>query len=775
MSCNDEEFPRYGIKLSYFLNFPQQYEGRNGFTFEKKTTEEVCEHLIKPLTDNHKTSYCEFLRIGDDALAVGPANIFVSHSWYYIFTEVVEALKEHFPHQGDEVFLWFDIFCVNQHQTLKYPRDWWLITFKNAIKEMNHTIMVLAPWMNPIPLTRSWCIWELYCTIVTNSLFEVATSLQQREAFVFQIKHSPTAIINLMLSTIKTRNCEARSKDDQDRIQSIIETEVGFDQMDSLIFQKMREWVIWALRQTIQEVQVITNQSESSKSNETEELYHLKLSLGTLLYDQGKKNESELIFKDCLSIASKLFGESDVLTLTCMNKLANIYSSQSKDYPRAVSLLQHCIQHSNSENLLIRSNYINTLAGLYQNQGNYEKAEGLLLSNYEAVRMEHGEEHHVTLILMNNLASLYKTVGKYHQAKDLFLECCNICIKKFGPDHPDTLMAAFTLAGIHESLQDYIKAKNFYEDCLKRRSIALGEAHPDVLHAMNNLATVLTNLENYVEAETLYLKVLEKNKLVFGDASLDTMRVLMNIGILYKKQGDIGKASQFINQQLIETCKELYGIEHNPDLTIFLSVFASLLKLEGKFEEAEPLYIDCINRMKSECNWLPNTPKPPTFKYPSPLLTCMTSLGSIYFQQNRFVEAESLFEESVPAYLSIYGDLNEDSLSCLNNLAVLKEQLQKFNEAENLYLESLRKRKEVYGNYHFDTLNSINGLAEFYRNCGRYEEAVPLFQECIDICEVLIPENRIAICDLIDLYTKMGKLQEAKELSDRYMVQEMEE
>lgn len=153
----------------------------------------------------------------------------------------------------------------------------------------------------------------------------------------------------------------------------------------------------------------------------------------------------------------------------------------------------------------------------------------------------------------------------------------------------------------------------------------------------------------------------------------------------------------------------------------------------------------------------------------------MTSLGSIYFQQNRFVEAESLFEESVPAYLSIYGDLNEDSLSCLNNLAVLKEQLQKFNEAENLYLESLRKRKEVYGNYHFDTLNSINGLAEFYRNCGRYEEAVPLFQECIDICEVLIPENRIAICDLIDLYTKMGKLQEAKELSDRYMVQEMEE
>ena len=30
---------------------------------------------------------------------------------------------------------------------------------------IGHTLLVLSPWRNPIPLRRSWCLWEIVCTL----------------------------------------------------------------------------------------------------------------------------------------------------------------------------------------------------------------------------------------------------------------------------------------------------------------------------------------------------------------------------------------------------------------------------------------------------------------------------------------------------------------------------------------------------------------------------------------------------------------------------------
>ena len=36
--------------------------------------------------------------------------------------------------------------------------------------------MIWLPWDKPVTLTRAWCLFELYCTVLTDSRLEVAMS-----------------------------------------------------------------------------------------------------------------------------------------------------------------------------------------------------------------------------------------------------------------------------------------------------------------------------------------------------------------------------------------------------------------------------------------------------------------------------------------------------------------------------------------------------------------------------------------------------------------------
>ena len=112
---------------------------------------------------------------------IGKATVFISHAWKYKFMDLLSALKHHFRNENDDdVYIWFDLFSVNQHISDKVDPDWWNKSFMNAVKEIGHVVLVLSPWQNPIPFTRAWCLWEIYCAIVTGSKLEVAMDSGER-------------------------------------------------------------------------------------------------------------------------------------------------------------------------------------------------------------------------------------------------------------------------------------------------------------------------------------------------------------------------------------------------------------------------------------------------------------------------------------------------------------------------------------------------------------------------------------------------------------------
>ena len=122
------------------------------------TTTDVCNILLKPIVIAEKCSYVDYLVKHKDPSVVSKAQVFVSHAWKYTFTDVVNALCNHFESKPD-IFIWFDLFSNNQIKAPNLDFDWWSGTFKNAIEDLGHVVMVISPWNNPVPFTRAWCLF----------------------------------------------------------------------------------------------------------------------------------------------------------------------------------------------------------------------------------------------------------------------------------------------------------------------------------------------------------------------------------------------------------------------------------------------------------------------------------------------------------------------------------------------------------------------------------------------------------------------------------------
>jgi hypothetical protein len=418
-------FPRYGVRLSFLDEFLDECGGRSAL--EDLTTTEVCEKFIKPVTESSESSYCEFLRELKHE-AVAEATVFISHAWKYKFLEVVDSLAQHFL-QTPEVVVWFDLFSNNQHKAVELDFSYWATTFQSAIQRFGRTVMVLAPWDHPIPLTRAWCLWELYCTAQTQSKFEVAMTRSAQMHFIEDVLADSDRSIGRMLSQIDVKNSECFKPEDRDRIFEAIKNSVGFSELNRMVFEKLRDWVIVAMTE------------ETTKEKNSTDARYLS-ALAALYKGQGKYADAEPLYVACLALRKDSLGENHPDTLTSMSNLA----------------------------------------ALYQSQGRYAEAEPLSLACLESNRETLGEKHPDILLMMNNLAALYQSQGKYAEAEPSSVSCLALRKETLGEYHPDTLTSMNNLAMLYQSQAKYAEAEPLSLACLalRRETLRKASRHLDI-------------------------------------------------------------------------------------------------------------------------------------------------------------------------------------------------------------------------------------------------------------------------------------------------------
>jgi hypothetical protein len=127
-------------------------------TFENLSTKEIVDQHIIPETSKNKCRYLDILS-GDDR---GHAQYFVSHVWDLPFSFMVGCLRSHFAGQEPKkIFLWIDIFAVNQHGGDQMDYD--LNNLERRIEQSSQTLVCLD--QNGKVLTRIWCLFEMWKTV----------------------------------------------------------------------------------------------------------------------------------------------------------------------------------------------------------------------------------------------------------------------------------------------------------------------------------------------------------------------------------------------------------------------------------------------------------------------------------------------------------------------------------------------------------------------------------------------------------------------------------
>ncbi|MGD1873001.1 MAG: tetratricopeptide repeat protein, partial [Mastigocoleus sp.] len=193
---------------------------------------------------------------------------------------------------------------------------------------------------------------------------------------------------------------------------------------------------------------------------------------------------------------------------------------------------------------------LNNLAILYEDQGNYSKAEPLYLQSLSISEKVLGKEHPLVATTMNNLAGIYEDQGNYSKAEPLYLQSLSIREKVLGKEHPQTASSLNNLAELYRLQGNYSKAEPLYLRSLSILEKVLGEEHPHTASTLNNLALLYRFQGNYSKAEPLYLQSLFIREKVLGKEHPQTATSLNNLVVFYWGKGDINRATDFLSRGL---------------------------------------------------------------------------------------------------------------------------------------------------------------------------------------------------------------------------------
>lgn len=762
------DFPQLGIRLNFLLDWARKKEISSNFT-----TADVCQKIIKPETQIEKCSYCDYLK-SVDTFAVGRADVFISHAWQYKFWDLLRALETYFD-QDLDVYLWIDIFCFNQHVALELDFHWWSGTFQQAILSFGKTVMVLAPWNDPIPLLRGWCVWELYCTIVGKSQgvceFDIALSSESETIFIEQMNtNGPPSVIDATLAKIDCKNSQCYKEEDLKGIHAAINCNIGFTKLNKAIFTLLRNWITTKYEEecyvesnrdnNIDNLKKLHNLSSlyiyEGKYNEAYELesrcvegYKRLLGLqhdttltslqniAMISFHQGKLQDCKIQFQECLQLRILYFGEDHASTLSILNNLGLLYKELG-EYDNAERILKQCLRFKNSENDF---NVINNLALVMQEKGKFDEAEILFKKclNHNDT-FTRGEKHSFTLNIKNNLAMLYKTKGDYQESSVLLEEILEIRVTSLGKMNPETLLAMNNLASVYKDLMKYDEAERMYKECRLISKELFGPHHPRTCSVINNLALLHSLQGNYKAAIILYEECIDLQSLILGRSHPNTLISIHGLAVVYKKQNEFLKAEELFKESIDHQTKSL-GENHPVTLNSKISLADSYVA-QKKLNDAEPLYVNCLDHYRRIYG-----------KDHTKCVEIVLKLAEVYNAKDLKEKSEPLLKEFMESHAPEFKKYKQQKD---------KETHQDIILQTTILMEKLNESFKINGISHLETLSLMKQLGialfrqgEILHRPEDYEKARNLLETCLPYTRTLVGANHQ---DTIIILTMLGNI-----------------
>ncbi len=198
-------------------------------------------------------------------------------------------------------------------------------------------------------------------------------------------------------------------------------------------------------------------------------------------------------------------------------------------------------------------------------------------------------------------------------------------------------------------------------------------------------------------------------------------------------------------------------VDDSPALAASIGRLANLYREQGRYSDAEPLYVRALAIFKQQLG--ANHPD---------TATSLNNLAGLYYSISRYNDAEPLYVRALAIREQQLGANHPLTAGSLNNLAGLYESISRYSDAEPLYVRALAINEQQLGANHPLTATSLDNLAGLYYSIGRYSDAEPLYVRALAIREQQLganhPDTAVSLNNLALLYKSIGRYSDAEPL-----------
>lgn len=347
----------------------------------------------------------------------------------------------------------------------------------------------------------------------------------------------------------------------------------------------------------------------------------------------------------------------------------------------------------------------------------------------------------------------------YEKSRELWMQA----LKVAESDPKQELNVATTLNQLNHLFvytKEYEKASTFLKRALNIRKKLLGENHILTAETIGNLALISHKLGHDHEAEDLYLEALKIKEKLLGESSLESATTLHNLAELYSLHRDYPRAKEMYEKVLTIDRKKRgdHHVEIVRDLTS-MGVNAYRCK---RYKEA----IDYFNQAEDEASHQVRS-------YKIELVPIYHYLGLSYGNLKQHQKAKEFHKLAHSLGTEVHGKHHPANTIALLNLAQVCDEMGEDKEAESIYLKAL-KHEQARPKPSSYLLTEVNlELAQYYHRHDLDDEAERFYREALKTYEHLPDYKQRKLYELpvafADLLTKVGKKDEADEVSKRYL------
>jgi len=168
---------------------------------------------------------------------------------------------------------------------------------------------------------------------------------------------------------------------------------------------------------------------------------------------------------------------------------------------------------------------LNTMGLIFQQGGQYERAEAPYRASLEIRRRELEPDHPWVARLMNNYAGILGLLGRAEEGLPLALEALEIRRRRLEVPDPDIANGYSTVGYLHMHLKQYAESEDAFGEAIRQYELIFG---PDSMAVTSNqvaLARLLLKTDRHAEAEPLLRKALTIYGTTFGSTNPATRRV----------------------------------------------------------------------------------------------------------------------------------------------------------------------------------------------------------------------------------------------------------